>query len=182
MNNPLSRYEKLKDGRLAIDISISKYSELYDEWDNTASYLKKDLDTDLADFLYDCFSESKKKNFVIRIKSPHHSSKDQQKVIKSIKTYFEYTATKELIHLKNDFKLTGSHFIIGLVFIVLSIIAKKFPLNELVKDVLIEGMIIFGWVTLWKVFSGILYEWNVIYSDYKIYKRISKAEVIFIKD
>lgn len=182
MNKAISRYEKLKDGRLAIDISILKYAELYDEWDNTASYIKKDLDADLADFLYDCFFESKKSTFVIRIKSSDSNKENQAKVKKSIKTYFEYMAQKELQNLRNNMHMTVRHFILGFVFIISSIIARKFDFNEIVKDVVIEGMIILGWVTLWKVFTGILYEWNVINADIKIYDRISKSEVIFVEE
>jgi len=182
MRTPHTRYARTDEGKLIIDIAISKYNELYDDWDNTASYLKKDLDADLVDYLYECFDEVKKKEFQIKISVPTRNYKKQEKVKKSIKTYFEYMAEKEKTKLKNNMRMTFSYFLLGITCIVMSSILRNNTNSEsLVYEVLIEGMIIIGWVTLWQVTVGILSEWNSIYKEIKIYNKIAATEVIFEK-
>jgi hypothetical protein len=176
----LSRYAKTDDDKLIIDISVSKHLELFDEWDNTASYIKKDIDSDLADYLYDCFDEAKKHEFLIRITIPKKDSKKEEKVVKSIKIYFDYMAEKQKQILRRNVKSTLIHFVIGLLFIMFSVLMRKEnETPELLNEVFIEGLIIIGWVTLWQVTTNIISAWHQIFNDYKIYTNIANTPVIF---
>lgn len=176
----LSRYVKTEDDKLIIDISVAKYIELFDEWDNTASYIKKDIDSDLADYLYDCFEEAKKQEFIIRITTAKKDLRKQEKVVKSMKIYFNYMAGKEKHSLKRNVKSTVIYSLMGLLFIMFSVLLRKGNgTEELWKEVFIEGLVIIGWVTLWQVTTNIISEWHKIITDYNIYKRIANTEVIF---
>lgn len=177
----IERYSKYEDGRLMIDISVSKYNELFNEWDNSASYVKKDIDAQLVDYFYECFEEVKNHEFIIMIKVPKKNILKQEKVKESIKKYFEYVRIKEQNKLKAHLKKSVIFFCIGLLFIFLSIyLSKKFWQPKLFQEVIIQGMVIVGWVTLWQALTGVLMEESQMVADIGIYKRIANTEVIFV--
>jgi hypothetical protein len=86
-----SRYESFSDSRLAIDVSVGKIAELFEDFDSAASYIKKDLDQDFVDYLIESVQEIGRNDFVIRINLPEHvQEKHRERVRKSMKSYFQY--------------------------------------------------------------------------------------------
>ena len=62
--NIFNRYESLSSRRLAIDVSVGKIEELFEDFDSVASYVKKDLDQDFVDYLIECVREIGSYDFV----------------------------------------------------------------------------------------------------------------------
>ena len=175
-----SRYFETVNKELIIDISLDNYDELFNKWDSSASYLKKDLDSELVDFLYHCFEEVKNKPLTIRISVPKKDDTKQINLKKVIKNYFEYASNKEKIKLKQHISRTGLYLVLGLLFILFSTVLRGIAgINEIVKEVLLQGIIIIGWVTLWQVGTGVLYEFGEMRSKINTYQRIANAKIIF---
>ena len=51
--------------------------------------------------------------------------------------------------------------------------------NNLVMNIVAEGLIIGGWVAMWKPISNLLYDWWPVRKEKRIYEKISKMEVEF---
>lgn len=62
----LERYDRLDDGRVVIDVYASKVEELYEDFDKQAPFHRKDLDEELAAYLFDCVREIGRVDFIIR--------------------------------------------------------------------------------------------------------------------
>ena len=55
--NILNRYDTSDDGTVIIKISTKKVEDLYDDFDKQSSFLKKDLDEALVEYIIDCVNE-----------------------------------------------------------------------------------------------------------------------------
>ena len=64
----LDRYERIVGGSLIIDVSAAQVEELYNDYDRSAPYIRRDLDQDLVDYLIECAKEIMPEAFVVRLK------------------------------------------------------------------------------------------------------------------
>ena len=89
----LDRYDITSDNRFIINVNIPSPDELFEKYDENASFYKKDLNAKLEKYLLDCAEEIGVKNsFIIRIDLPEDQAKetDEGDIIYSFKQYFKY--------------------------------------------------------------------------------------------
>lgn len=177
-----SRYESHSSRRLAIDVSVGKIEELYEDFDSAASYVKKDLDQDFVDYLIECVREIGGYDFVIRIHLPTLvQEKHRKRLRKSIRSYFRYM---ELLERRKLRKMLWKSFLLSCLGMFLLIISMTIrgnvgQLSVMMQDLIIEGLTIAAWVSLWSAFAGLIFELAGIINDIRIYRRIASREVIF---
>ena len=162
-----SRYESFSDSRLAIDVSVGKIAELFEDFDSAASYIKKDLDQD---------------DFVIRINLPEHvQEKHRERVRKSMKSYFQYLELLEWRKLRKMLSKSLLLFGLGMFLLTVSIILQGSTelLSDMMQDLIIEGLTVAAWVSLWSSFAILIFEFTGTIADIRIYRRIVGREVIF---
>jgi hypothetical protein len=81
-SNILDRYDMTPDNRFIIDVNIPGPEELFEKYDENASFYKKDLNPRFEDYLLECVDEIGLKNkFIIRIGLPEDQAKKQMKGI-----------------------------------------------------------------------------------------------------
>jgi hypothetical protein len=197
----LGRYEPctaLVQGELTdndeviIDVSIRTVEDLYNNFDRTAPYMKKDLDQEFVDYIIDCVREIGGKDFVIRItlSKPQASGPTsrgmpdeliKERVRRSIDTFFHYLQEIERRELdvmfRRSFKLLG----IGLALLALAIAAKRhFSSGEgVLAEVFAQGLTIAAWISLWEAIANLFVEWHPHTKNIRLYERVTKAPVTF---
>lgn len=177
-----SRYESHSGRRLAIDVSVGKIEELFEDFDSAASYVKKDLDQDFVDYLIESVREIGRYDFVIRIRLPVVvPERYRKRVRKSIKSYFMYLELLERRKLRKMFWKSFLLFLVGMLFLALSMSLKGNMVHAtgVAKELTTEGLTIAAWVSLWSAFANLLFELGRIVSDIRIYRRIASREVVF---
>ena len=60
----LERYEK-SDNRYVIQISSNTFRDLFNKYDQTSSFVKRDLNYDLADYLFESASDLEGREFYV---------------------------------------------------------------------------------------------------------------------
>lgn len=173
------RYEKTPDGKLIIDVSINKYEELYDEWDSSASYVKKDLDADFVDFLREGFEEAPNKQFLLRITVPNRDSVSEEKVSTSVQNYFQYLLDHSKNKRRGHIRMTLIHLFLGLTFMTIYSVLHYTLQEGIFNHLLVEGALVMGWVNMWHTITGLLYEWIPYHKEARICERISKIPIEF---
>ncbi len=177
-----SRYESFSDSRLAIDVSVGKIAELFEDFDSAASYIKKDLDQDFVDYLIESVQEIGRNDFVIRINLPEHvQEKHRERVRKSMKSYFQYLELLEWRKLRKMLSKSLLLFGLGMFLLTVSIILQDSTelLSDMMQDLIIEGLTVAAWVSLWSSFAILIFEFTGTIADIRIYRRIAGREVIF---
>jgi len=66
----IDRYERSEEGHLFLDVWVPSAAHLYNDFDRTVPYLKKDLDQEFVDYLTDSVREIRNHDFVVRLSMP----------------------------------------------------------------------------------------------------------------
>ena len=178
----LDRYGRTEDGRVAIDVSVEGVEDLYDQFDRTVPFIKKDLNDEFAEHLVESVREIGQNAFVVRLsldRLPDESLMDR--VRRSMKNYFQYRTELEFRKMK---KMLDTSIWLGTGGFLL--LAADISLNRLFADkagviggVLLEGLTIAAWVALWEALANILVSWGPHRRDIRLYRRLSDAEILF---
>jgi hypothetical protein len=178
----LKRYRRDSADELVIDISASKVSDLYDDFDKYAPFVKKELDYDLVEYLIDSVRELGPESFSVQFTfSNEMTSLLEERVRKSMHSYFEYLLETNWRELMRMFLSSGVLLGLGMAMLAVSIYLNlHFELNDaIVKGVLEEGLVIAAWVSVWEGLSTLLLNWLPLVRTRRIYRRLSCAQYLF---
>ncbi|MDH4320281.1 MAG: hypothetical protein OEV73_02155 [Desulfobulbaceae bacterium] len=176
------RYDKDADGRVIIDVTAASMKDLYDRFDSTANYNKKDLDLKFAEYLIQSVNEIKRHPFLIRINLEHpETPENMERVRGSVRHYFEYQQERQR-HEINKHLGRFCYFLglgITLVFISLFLRSRYGAAGNIFTDLGIEGLTIVAWVSMWEGVSNLIFEWVPHFQRYRQYGRIANGPVHF---
>ena len=183
MKKPIiSRYELTEKNEIIIDASVRSVEDLYNNFDRTADYLKKDLDQEFVDYVTDCVREIGKRAFVIRISlSTMPDNTVMDRVRRSVRTFFLYLQETERRQLRAMLRRSLVLFAIGLALLVLAIAAtRRFSSSEgVLAEVFAQGLTVAAWVSLWEAIANLFIEWYPRRQEIKRYWNVTEAPVIF---
>ena len=89
----LKRYDMTVDNRFIVHANIPSYAALFENYDYTTSFYKRDVNTKLAEYLTECAWEIGSRNdFVIRFDLPEEekSETEETDIVTGFKNYFDY--------------------------------------------------------------------------------------------
>ncbi len=178
----LGRYELTEQNQVVIDVSIRTVEDLYNNFDRTAPYMKKDLDQEFVDYIIDSVREIGENDFIIRITLSNMPDEiTMSRVRSSIHTFFQYLKDTEHRALDNMFRRSFKLFSIGLILLALAIVAaRKFSSSEgVLTEVFAQGLTIAAWVSLWEAIANLFIEWRPHNRDIKLYEKIMNSPVLF---
>jgi len=180
----LERYDRTDDGLLAVDVYASKVEELYEDFDKQAPFHRKDLDEELAAYLIDCMREIGRVDFIIRITLDAIPSVElQDRIRTSVRRFFIYQRELELASMQRLLKKSLLFLLSGMVllFVSLSLGGAIAPdLQQLVYErVLVEGLTIAAWVSIWESLSNLMFNWWPVRQRIRLHSRIANAQVRF---
>jgi len=180
--NLLGRYEKDEQGTIIVDVSARRVEDLYNDFDKSAPYIKRDLDQDLADYLIASARELGRVQFAIRFTL--EDSPDEPKSLRirrSLNTYFLYLAETEIQKILQMFRRSAILFIIGLgiLFSAVSLYRMLGPERSVTANVFAEGLTIAAWVSLWEALAIFLVEWFPHRKNVVLYRRLANAPILF---
>jgi len=181
----ISKYEYVEHEKVnLIEINIKHINQLFNSLD-PSPFLEKDLDDDAFEYIVSSVSEhsmSRKHRIIIHMPIDQKKKISEHEIKKSIKHFFEY---KKIIGEKNiRMKLQEGQlsFIVGSAFLTFCLLASNFissHFNTIFANIVVEGLVIGGWVAMWKPISNILYDWWPLHKEKQIFEKISKMDVEF---
>jgi len=178
----LARYEKSVNDKIIIDVAASQVEELYDNYDRSAPYIRRDLHQALVEYLIACAKEVRPEPFVIRFTLGQPPKNDEQvRISGSVKAYFLYLAEREDEKIIKMFRRSAILFGIGLVILFFSVSLNQMLGEErsVVANVFAEGLTIAAWVSLWESLAVLLIEWFPYRKNIRLYKHLADAELVF---
>jgi len=178
----LDRYTRSDEGLVIIDIAANRVEELYSDYDNTAQFLKKDLEPDLVDYLVESARELGKEPFAIRFSFEKPVDEEStSRVNQSVSTYFNYLGHLETRELKHMFRTSFILLLVGLAILTLAVrMNLYFEHNEtVISQVFAEGLTVAAWVSLWNALATFLINWAPHHSERRLCARIAAAPVLF---
>ena len=183
MKKPIiSRYELTEKNEVIIDASVRSVEDLYNNFDRTADYMKKDLDQEFVDYVTDCVREIGRRAFVIRISlSIMPDQVVMDRVRRSVRTFFLYLQEMERRQLRAMLRRSLVLFAIGLALLVMAIgVTRRFSSSEgVLEEVFSQGLTVAAWVSLWEAIANLFIEWYPRRQEIKRYDHVTNATVMF---
>lgn len=177
----LERYEK-ENNQYAIQISTNAFRELFDKYDRTSSFIKRDLDNDLAEYLFDSASDLERREFYVclNLYAEQQSDALEEKVNKGIDSYFEYEAHKIEKKRRKVVRKIILHITLAVICFFLSYtLNKALTTDSFLYVLFVESIAIAVWVLLWPVFSDFIYELLEIKQTLRTYRKLINAKLKF---
>lgn len=148
-------------------------------------FLERDLDDDAVDYILSSAMEhgvSTDLKLVILLPESELTKLEKKEITEAIHNHFAYAVSLQLKKLKQIFKQGQFALLVGLVMLILSVsIASQFNINSAnpILHAMKEGLIILGWVALWRPFDLFLYSWWPEVEKRKYFEKLSRISVDF---
>ncbi|MEZ4744013.1 MAG: hypothetical protein R3B45_16460 [Bdellovibrionota bacterium] len=176
----LKRYP-IEDGKLVIEIVLNDFHNLFDQRD-PAPFREKDLDDDAVDYIVGSVKEmSIKRLGKLKVYLKQQVNSDLElMIVSAIHSFFDYEADFMSLKIREILQLGTKSLVIGISFLTFAVFVAstvKDISNDFWRLFLKEGMLLMGWVSMWKPLNIFLYEWWPMADTRKIYKCLSNVKV-----
>ncbi len=169
-----SRYPSTQNGKKIIEIKIGSIKQLFDERDPTP-FIEKDLDDDAVEYIVSCVQEiSPKKAGILRVITTDLIDQSSNYIVeKAVKDFFIYKVSLSNKKLRTTLKNGFKSLLIGLSFFSFAVLVSKSITLQLPSgfygEFVKEGLLLMGWVSMWKPINIFLYEWWPLLELKKVY-------------
>lgn len=175
-----SYYNRENDTYL-IEIRLHNIQQLFNSLD-PSPFLEKDLDEDAEAYIVQSVSDfSLKTPLKLVFYLPKQAQDEVTQILpEAIHNYFDYKENNAARELRHTLRQGRASLIIGLLFLVLCISLSKIITifsNGTVANILTEGLLIVGWVAMWRPLEICLYDWWPIYINQQVYKKLTSIKI-----
>jgi hypothetical protein len=175
-----SRYRREGELRL-IEIRLGAVQQLFNSFD-PSPFHEKDLDADAEDYIVGAVRElplSAPLKLVFYLPPDELAAPAVKTLADSIHNYFDYrheVAARDLRFLWQDGRYA---LVVGLAFLSACLLVRQLLFAEggTVAHIIGEGLLIAGWVAMWRPMEIFLYEWWPLRRRRQIYTKLSTIAV-----
>lgn len=182
MRDPASNC-RIENGHALIEVRLRKVGHLFNTLD-PSPLIDRDLDDDVEAYIYETAHEISSKmpfRIIILLPSAEAAKADTRMIARAINRFYAYRARATQKQLARTFRQGRLSMMIGLWFLVTCLslprILDTFLPNHFVGSFLAEGLMIVGWVAMWRPVQIFLYDWWPIRKNMQICHRLSRARV-----
>ena len=143
---------------------------------------ERDLDDDAEEFIVGWAREFPRRDSVSLVvhvnQLPAHA--DAEHLLETaVHNYFAYRAKLNRLEFRYLLKQGRTSLIIGLTFLAVCMITSQLlrRQEETLSIVIREGLIIAGWVAMWRPMEIFLYEWWPLRRKGRLYQKLSRMHV-----
>lgn len=162
-----------------IEMNLREQGQLFNSLD-PSPFRERDIDPDAAEYITDAWRElhgHRKVKLIVYLPQPHPDEL-QAAIQAAISNYFRYRAMVTRFQVRQRLRLGRSSILVGLLFLaVCNVIRLWLPIDHVSTQTLNEGLLIIGWVAMWKPLEILLYEWWPLLADALLFQRISQMPV-----
>lgn len=182
MQEKMKHRYKHAGGKRWIEVRVKSPHQLFDVRD-PAPFRERDLDDDFVEYVFSSareFSFPSALKIVIYVEESETKDLSKDSMCEAIHSYFAYRIDLQKGELKTFLKRSQLFLFIGL-FVLGSCIglaqSLKIPNPPGAVGILREGMVIFGWVSIWKPIELILFDWYPLFEKLRFYKKLLGTEI-----
>lgn len=178
----VSERYRLEAGVRIIDINLNSVQQLFNSFD-PSPFHEKDLDADAEDYIVGAvreFSLTEPLKLVFHLPETEVAAAGKTDLRQSIHGYFSYRAEAMRRDLRFLLRQGRLSLAIGLAFLVACLTlrvvlfgASHAPLETIAA----EGLVIIGWVAMWRPLEIFLYEWWPLRRRARVLDKLASIEV-----
>jgi len=167
----------------SIEIKLSRLQQLFNSFD-PSPFHDRDLDQDAEDYIVDSADEFPLQtplSLIVYLPADQLPPVQAPDLTQAIQNYFAYRLSESRRRLRLFFRDGRIALSIGLVFLFVCIILRQVVLaarGGAVSEIAAEGLLIVGWVAMWRPLEIFLYEWWPIRRRCRVFDKLSRIPVI----
>lgn len=144
---------------------------------------ERDLDDDAEEFIVSWAQEFPRRDpvsLVIHVNQIPAQRDAQHLVESAVHHYFAYRAKLKMLELRHLLKVGRTSLLIGLVFLGTCLLTSELLRWQEPRSLLMvarQGLIIAGWVAMWRPMEIFLYEWWPLLRKGRLYRKLSRMHV-----
>lgn len=175
------RYKE-SEGKKWIEIRVRNPFSLFDSRD-PAPFRERDLDDDFLEYVLSSSKEiafSTPMKIVIHVDDEEKPDLPASAIRDAIRGHLAYQIELQTIEIKTFLKRAQLFLLLGASLLVVCLgIAQslRVPNPPGVVGILREGLVIFGWVSVWKPVELILFDWYPLVEQRRLYRKLLETEV-----
>lgn len=173
---------RIEGGVALIELRLRSLAQLFNSFD-PSPFHAKDLDADAEAYIVTALGElpaGQPSRLVIHLPPGEAATAEAKALRRSIGNYFAYRAEAAARDLRTELRLGRDSLTIGLAFLAVCMLARHFveslgagPWHTLAA----EGLLISGWVAMWRPIQIFLYDWWPIRRRLRVLRRLAEIEV-----
>jgi hypothetical protein len=172
---------RLDGGVALIELRLESVAQLFNVFD-PSPFHRKDLDKDAEDYIVGALRElgPKPARLVLHLSRAEAGSEAARDIGEAIRNYFGYQAQITARDLRLELRRGRDSLAIGLLFLGACQLLRQLLLtlgSGPIEAVLAEGLLIAGWVALWRPIEIYLYDWWPWRRRLRVYRRLAEIEV-----
>lgn len=176
-----SQYRR-ESGTNLIEIRLNTIQQLFNSLD-PAPFHEKDLDREAEAYIVESAREFPLRSplkLVLHVPPSEMPAAEDARIEAAIRHYFAYRLWLERSTLRRELSYGRLALVIGLAFLFICIALRELVLSfgpGTIHQIAAEGLLISGWVAMWRPLQVFLYEWWPIWRNCGLYEKLSRLPV-----
>jgi hypothetical protein len=173
---------RLEGDRFCIDVQLKSSRQLFDGRD-PAPFRERDLDEDAVEYIAGAVHEllpSTRMKFVFWISEEPEPRLPAQEIVHAVRSHFDHEREQLDRQLRQHLRRGQLFLLVGLsvlvVFLSLAELTVVIPAVH-VRQILREGLVIIGWVAMWRPLEVLLYDWWPLVQQRRLASRMVDVPV-----
>ena len=175
MRAPTAPRYRLEGAKTCIDIKLRNADQLFDGRD-PAPFRERDLDENAVEYILGAFQELPAKvqiKMVFWIAGEPSLQISVETLVEAVRAHFTYEVEKLRRRTREHVRQGQLTLMVGLT--VLAVFLTLAGLTE--RPILREGLVIIGWVAMWRPLEVLLYDWWPLVRQRRLSARVVEAEI-----
>lgn len=166
-----------------IELRLATLGQLFNSLD-PSPFHEKEIDREAEDYIVGAADELSLQEpiaLVIRLTGDQLAQSNMKMVPDAIRNHFEYRLSGIRRRLSFLFREGRIALLIGLTFLFACIFARELvfaPVSGAVSHMIAEGLLILGWVAMWRPLQIFLYDWWPVRHQSRLYEKLAKMPVV----
>ncbi len=169
-------------GPQIIDIRISDLRQLFNSLD-PSPFHERDLDREAEEFIVgwaDEYPLQSPLELVIRVPPEQLEQARQSNVPQAVHNYFSYRAVASARRIRFQLREGRFALVMGVTFLAVCILLRQLAASiapPALQQVFQEGLLILGWVAMWRPLQLFLYDWWPVRHHGRLYAKLATMKV-----
>ena len=171
--------DEFPSGAQLIEVHVIELKQLFNAID-PSPFREKDLAADVQEFIVGWARELSRDTplaLLVHVDRPAGLPEEPALLRDSMRQFFKQRAESDRLRLKQLFRRGRTSLVIGLIFLGLVFVAgdivAKVMSGRRVGELVREGLLIGGWVAMWRPLEVFLYDWWPIRADIGLFERLA---------
>jgi len=169
-------------GHYLVELNLRDARQLFNSLD-PAPFREKDLDSNAEDYIVGAVRElglRHRSRMVVHLPDSGFGGESEQSIVSAIRHYFDYRARHATDELKQTLVRGGLSLGIALVFLFACLWTRQLVVQSSLQatgEIIGEGLIIMGWVAMWRPIDIFLYEWWPLRHRIRTFRHIESMPI-----